>query len=125
MYVELQNETTYGYDNGGRTTGLTHKKANNTLLIGYAATYDNAGRLAQIVETPSNDVTTYSYDNADRLLSEVRTGTKPYSGSYTYDDAGRRLTALVITNGVTTHNGTYSYDGAGRLVASRQIPPRA
>ena len=61
-------------------------------------------------------MTTYSYDNADRLLSEVRTGTKPYSGSYTYDDAGRRLTALVITNGVTTHNGTYSYDGAGRLL---------
>ncbi len=106
---------TYAYDNGGRATGLTHKKADNTLLIGYAATYDNAGRLSQIVETPSNDVTTYSYDNADRLLSEVRTGTKPYSGAYTYDDAGRRLSALVITNGVTTHNGTYSYDGAGRL----------
>ena len=46
----------------------------------------------------------------------MRTGTKPYSGAYTYDDAGRRLTALVITNSLTTHYATYSYDGAGRLL---------
>ena len=67
------------------------------------------------MEQPSGDVTTFSYDNANNLLSEVRTGTKPYSGTYTYDMSNRRKTALVVTNGVTVHNGTYTYDGAGRL----------
>ena len=60
-------------------------------------------------------MTNFSYDGANNLLSETRTGTKPYSGTYTYDMSNRRKTALVITNGVTTHNGTYTCDGAGRL----------
>ncbi len=55
----------------------------------------------------------YQYGN---LLSEVRTGARSYSGTYTYDTSGKRLTAVVATNGVTTHNGTYTYDGAGRLI---------
>ena len=72
-------------------------------------------RLTQIAETPSGDVTKFTYDGANNLLSETRTGTKPYSGAYTYDRSNRRKTAVVITNGITTHNGTYFYDGAGRL----------
>ena len=60
-------------------------------------------------------MTQFTYDGANNLLSETRTGTKPYSGAYTYDRSNRRKTARVITNGITTHNGAYSYDGAGRL----------
>ena len=60
-------------------------------------------------------MTTFTYDNANNLLTETRTGTKPYSGTYTYDKSNRRKTALVITGGVTTHNGAYTYDTAGRL----------
>lgn len=47
----------------------------------------------------SGDVTTFSYDNADRLISEQRTGTRPYSGTYAYDNIGLRTSAVIVTNG--------------------------
>ena len=108
---------TYGYDNANRTVSLTHKvTSTGTLLVGYAAQYDPGGRIHQITKTPSGDVTVFGYDHADNLLSETRTGTKPYSGTYHYDQSNRRLGAYVVTNGMVVHNGTYSYDPAGRLI---------
>ncbi len=109
-------EVAYTYDAAGRVTNLTHTYiATSSLIVGYAATYLNNGQLSRIVESPSGDVTTYSYDPAGNLLNEIRTGQRPYSGAYTYWSDSNRKTADVITNGVTVHNGTYSYDGAGRL----------
>ena len=109
-------KATYGYDSANRVTSLTHTKVSDgSLLVGYTATYDSGNRLTGITEQPSGDVTVFTYDNADNLLTETRTGTKPYSGTYTYDKSNRRKTALVIANGVTTHNGVYTYDAAGRL----------
>ncbi len=106
----------YTYDAAGRVINLTHTNtANGTLIVGYAATYLNNGQLSKVTESPSGDVTTYSYDPAGNLLNEVRTGQRPYSGAYTYWSDSNRKTADVITNGVTVHNGSYSYDGAGRL----------
>ncbi len=78
--------------------------------------YDlNNGQLSKVTESPSGDITTYSYDPAGNLLNETRTGQRPYSGAYSYWSDSNRKTADVITNGVMVHNGTYSYDGAGRL----------
>lgn len=109
-------KATYGYDVAGRVTSLAHTKvSDNSILVSYAAVYNNAGRLTQVTEQPSGAVITYTYDNAGRLLGEARVGDRPYSGSYTYDASGNRLTAKTITNGVTTHDGTYTYDSAGRL----------
>jgi len=106
----------YGYDGGNRLTSITHRVVSTSaVLISYTAVYDNGDRITSITESPSGDVTSFGYDNADNLLSETRTGTKPYSGTYTYDKTNRRKTAVVVTNGTTTHNGTYTYDGAGRL----------
>ena len=107
----------WGYDNAGRTNSIVHRVVStNAVLIGYSAQYDPGGRLSSITEQPSGDVTAFTYDNADRLLSEQRIGTRPYSGTYAYDNSGLRTAAVIVTNGVTTHNGVYSYDGAGRLV---------
>ena len=109
-------KTLNGYDTAGRLTSLQHTVVSTSaLLIGYTALYDNGNRVTQITEQPSGDVTVFTYDGANNLLSETRTGVKPYSGVYTYDMSNRRKTAFVITNGVTTHHGTYTYDGAGRL----------
>ena len=108
-------KTTYGYDNAGRVAGLAHTNSSGNVLVGYAAQYDSGGRLTKVTEQPSGDVTAYTYDNASNLLTETRTGTKPYSGVYTYDQSNRRLTAKTIANGVVTHNGVYTYDKSGRL----------
>ena len=106
----------YGYDGGNRLTTVLHRVVlTSVVLISYTAIYDNGNRITSVTESPSGDVTSFGYDNADNLLSETRTGTKPYSGTYTYDKTNRRKTAVVVTNGTTTHNGTYTYDGAGRL----------
>ena len=110
-------EVAYTYDAAGRVTNLTHTYlATSSLIVGYAATYLNNGQLSRIVESPSGDVTTYSYDGAGNMLNEARTGQASYSGAYTYWSDGNRKTADVINNlGQTVHNGAYSYDGAGRL----------
>jgi YD repeat-containing protein len=48
----------YGYDNASRLTSLTHKKTvDNSLILGYAATYDAASRLTQAVESPTTATT--------------------------------------------------------------------
>ncbi len=110
-------EVAYTYDAAGRVTNLTHTYiATSSLIVGYAATYLNNGQLSRIVESPSGDVTTYSYDGAGNMLNEARIGQASYSGAYTYWSDGNRKTADVINNlGQTVHNGAYSYDGAGRL----------
>jgi RHS repeat-associated protein len=66
-------------------------------------------------------VTTYSYDDADRLVSKVTprgnvSGATPadYTWMYGYDNAGNR-TSLTDPLGEQT---TFSYDDAGRLIAS-------
>lgn len=106
----------YTYNNLGQITLLLHRKvSNNSVIVSYAGVYNSLGQLTQVTEQPSGDITTYSYSVVGNLLSEIRTGARPYSGTYTYDSSGKRLTAVVVTNGVTTHNGTYTYDGAGRL----------
>jgi hypothetical protein len=107
----------YSYDFVGRPTSIMHKRvSNNSVIVGYTGVYDNAGRLTQIMETPSGAVTTYQYDNSGRLLREERTNDQIYLGIYTYDPNGNHLTALRSENGNISHNGTYSYDDASRLI---------
>ena len=107
----------YAHDSAGRVTGVQHRvNSTSALIVGYAVTYDAAGRVTRINETPSNAVTTYQYDGAGRLLREERTVNRPYLGEYQYDASGNRTFARRVENGVETHRGTYTYDGAGRLI---------
>jgi YD repeat-containing protein len=67
--------------------------------------YDTWGHLSSITLVESgmvSFVTSFVFD-VGNLTSEVRTGTKPYSGAYTYFADNQRKTAVVVTNGVTTH----------------------
>lgn len=106
----------YGYDTASRLTSLNHKKTlDNSVILGYAATYDAASRLTQAVESPTTATTTYAYDNGNRLTSEDRTGANPYLSDYTYNSVGLRATAFRSEDGVTSHDGTYTYDDAGRM----------
>ncbi|WP_155850522.1 RHS repeat protein [Chthonomonas calidirosea] len=110
-------EVQYSYDAAGRVTSVQHVLVSSgTVLVGYSASYDAAGRLVQVVEQPSGDVTVYQYDAVGNLLKEQRSGSRSYSGSYTYDPSNLRLSAQVVVNGVPVHMGSYSYDGGGRLV---------
>jgi YD repeat-containing protein len=106
----------YTYDSAGRLTALVHRKvSDNSVIMGYTADFDDAGRLIEVEEAPSRAITTYTYDAAGRLLTENRTVDRPYASTYTYNSRGLRATAFRSESGVTSHDGTYSYNVAGWL----------
>ncbi len=101
--------TTYAYDSAGQATGITHKKANATIIEQLAYTYDNAGNRKTVTEN-SGDVSTWTYDNANQLTVEQRSGGSAYTTTYTYDNVGNRAT-MVDGAGTTT----YAYNAGNRL----------
>ena len=102
----------------GRLVSVTHTRtSDNSVIASYntnGTSFDAGGRLLNFTDN-TGDVTTFGYDQGDNLLNEARTGSRTYSGAYTYDKTNWRKTALTVTNGITSHNGAYTYDGAGWL----------
>jgi YD repeat-containing protein len=84
----------YGFDvNGARTTG-----------------YSN-GNVVKVTELDGSEVA-YSYDDLNRLVTAVRTGTYPYTQSYEYDKNDNRT--KITVGGVVT---SASYDEANQMTA--------
>jgi uncharacterized protein RhaS with RHS repeats len=65
------------------------------------------------VTEADGSVVTYGYDGLLHLSSEERTGSSPYSASYTVDGAGQRTSETV--GGVTT---TFTYDADAELLST-------
>lgn len=90
--------------------------------------YDDAGVLTEVkvaynLESSVSAVMTPAYDEKGNLVSitkNTNSGTQTYT--FTYDEAGRRIGAVIDNNvngGTDTYyiyNYTYTYDEAGRLV---------
>ena len=76
---------------------------------GYAYIYDNAGNILTSTDK-LNNVTSYTYDDQNQLLTESGTVTSfngppvSYNNTYTYDTTGNILTS---SDGETTHTYTY------------------
>jgi RHS repeat-associated protein len=121
----------YTYDKANRLTGIDLAYTSGTPVHDSAYAYDHASRRTSL--TDATGTTSYTYDNADRLL----TVTAPVTGTvtYTYDALGRRaslkypgqtnpVTYAYTTRGqldtVTDWLSTvtdYGYDTAGRLTS--------
>ena len=82
----LSHTTTYGYDAASQFTTIT--KGTQTVTLAY----DDAGRRTSLTY-PNGVVTSYGYDNANRVLSitHVKAPTTIESLTYTYDPTGNRL----------------------------------
>ena len=122
----LRQETYTLYDGNGNLGRFTDRKSppqitdytydalNRRKLVTYADssttsyTYDKGNRLTQIVDSIAGTITR-TYDGLDRLTSET---TPQGSVSYTYDNAGRRISMTVA--GQPTVNYPV-YDNANRL----------
>jgi RHS repeat-associated protein len=98
------------YDAFGEFTGLT-AKYKTTALYAVKFTRDADGRITEKTETigGQENVFTYTYDAAGRLIGVVENGTS--ISSYTYDTNSNRLTAITSSG---TVNGTY--DAQDRLL---------
>jgi len=124
-------ETRYFYDGAGNlvkridangnTTIYTYDALNRRTLTSYpdgsiaSLEYDAVGNIIKLTNTGGlEDVTHYTYDSLDRLVSM----TVNYGGSfnktigYTYDEVGNRV-SMTDSDGAVT---TYQYDLLNRLV---------
>ncbi len=105
---------TYGYDpTGNRTnTGYQTGPDNQLLSDGTSSyTYDAEGN--RLTKTAGNDVTTYSYDNENRLVGVIETvgGTLHTQATYVYDVVGNRIQTQEYTASGGAVTTEYSYDG--------------
>jgi YD repeat-containing protein len=110
-YPGGSDEVVYGYVAANRLTSVTDW---NLATTGYA--YDDAGRMTTATLPASTGVvSSYSYDNADRLLgiSHVKGGSQTLAFvNYTLDAVGNRTQRV---DGQGTHS--YSYDDLYRLTS--------
>ena len=120
-------DTVYGYDSQGRLKSVTATKLKgSTVSLETQYTYDGAGN--ELTETlPDSEVTTYTYDDLNRLteLTEVKGGTTLFSQIYTLNDDGTRATSLesqqqLDGSKVATYT-TWGYDSLDRLTSESVI----
>ncbi|WP_047155348.1 DNRLRE domain-containing protein [Aneurinibacillus tyrosinisolvens] len=99
---------TENYDSSNRLTSVIHNKGANTpTLSSFTYTHDLNGRILDITDQ-AGVKTSYTYDDAGRLLSESDPTGKT---TYTYDSVGNRMSK---TSGTATTN--YQYNNLNQLV---------
>ena len=103
--TDVDNTTTYTYDEHGNLSTITNALGHVTTL----SNYDVHGRAGRVTD-PNGLATDFSYTLRGRLAS---TTVGNATTNYTYDNAGQ-LTGVSMPGGVTL---TYTYDGAHRLTA--------
>ncbi|MFA7059874.1 MAG: Ig-like domain-containing protein [Pedobacter sp.] len=100
-----------------RVRGIVNKSG-DTIISSYAYDYDHNGNRTKQIELQNGltGVTTYGYDNLDRLLNHTLvSGIVTTATDYTY--AGyNRASEKVTENGVVKNNKIYSYDNTNRLI---------
>ncbi|MBM3934300.1 MAG: RHS repeat-associated core domain-containing protein [SAR202 cluster bacterium] len=110
------NEVVYAFtDASGVEQGVMTKVENRrsgSVLKGYAYSWDDNWNVSQIVETPTVATTTFSYSDIGALIGATRTGSSPYSQTFTYDPNGNRKT--MVKGGVTY---TYTYNAANQMLS--------
>lgn len=92
-----------------RLSSITHKRSGGALVSSHTYTYSPAGAITSwAMQTDVDGASTFGFtnDDADQLVSAVRTGTVPAGApkvsSFRYDAAGNRLTTQ-LDNVVQTH----------------------
>jgi len=104
----LNQEYTFTYDPRGHV--LSQTRNSSTMSYGYDNAYNRTSRTDY-----NGNVTTYSYDDLNRLTAIAYTGSSDYA-SYTYDDLSRLLSA-------ENQNGTveFTYNNRGLLASETDV----
>jgi RHS repeat-associated protein len=110
----LVGTSSFGFDDAGRETAITHKNGSAATLSYYNYGYDNADRVTSQAwnSGSTNGSATYTYDRASELLTDS-------AATYSYDLNGNRtMTGYSTGTGnrlSTDGTWTYSYDNEGNL----------
>lgn len=100
---------------------LTHTSTGNTDINNTIYSYDTYGKL--ISKQNYNVYCTYVYDNQNRLIKEVETGTNNYT-SLTYGTNKVTLTRYYeYSGGSSTQNFEQTLDNLGRIIKHRRLTP--
>ena len=115
----------YSYDDGNQLTGITYKKADNSIIGDLTYGYDDGGRRTRkggsLAKTDLPDtVTTTSYDANNRLttwgnqiLSYDKNGNLTSDGINTYIWNARNQ-LIQIKDSTNTETASFTYDALGR-----------
>ena len=107
----------YEYDGANRLTSLTHQAFGGDVAR-YTYEYDaNGNRTRQVEENGQGEqVTTYTYDSADRLTGVTY---PDQSASYGYDAAWNRVSETLrdLTENTLTSDKTLGYNGRNQLTS--------
>ncbi|MFT3743932.1 MAG: RHS repeat-associated core domain-containing protein [Pyrinomonadaceae bacterium] len=109
MLPNVDQEYTFTYDPQGRV--LTQTRNSQTMTFTYDAVGNRATRTDYL-----GHVTSYTYDDLNRLTNVGYTGASGENASYTYDDLSRLLTAVNAAGTVT-----FTYDNRGRLATEEDV----
>ncbi len=122
--------TAFTYDGLNRRTFAGFGKSGNNYSSQITYTYDSGNRITKLVDSRAGTLTR-TFDDLDRLTSEIAPNSPRKGITYAYDVAGRR-TSMTVGQGATpityayndanqptsiaqgTASVGFSYDGAGR-----------
>jgi YD repeat-containing protein len=112
-YPNGATEDRYYHATTGDLSETWHRSSGGGVTLAkFTYGYDGLGRKVSEAQ-PSGVTVAYAYDAAGQLTTETRSGANAFAASYTYDNAGNRLTKTV--GGVTE---TYAYDDANKLLSA-------
>ena len=117
----LGNKTSYEYDDSGRTTKVTGKKADGTGLANVSYTYDAFDNMTEIAR---GDGMKYALAyNAFHNLESIGINSKTEKLiKYTYKNGNGRLKQMTYANG---HTMKATYNSIGQMVAERWFETEA
>ena len=117
----LGNKTAYEYDASGRTTKVTSKKANGSVLAHVSYSYDTFDNMTEIAR---GDGMKYAlaYNNFHNLESIGIDGKAEKLIKYTYKNGNGRLKRMTYANG---HTMKAIYNSIGQMVAEKWFETEA
>ncbi|MBS4869036.1 MAG: RHS repeat protein [Eubacterium sp.] len=111
---------TYEYNNANLVTKVNNDGtgSNDTRFI---YEYNIDGNIKSVTDINGNK-TSYNYDEANRLISEInnKTGGISFTSNYEYDGLGNRIGMNYSENGISKYSIDYTYDNNSRLVSEQK-----